>query len=236
MDFETLDTLDRRISDLTSALGDPTRRAIYIAVRESVEPLTTTSVAQLFDIHPNVARHHLDILVDEGFIRVSDKKPKGQTPGRPAKAYETTSKEVSLHFVPRRFELLTEMLLKLLEAIDPADVSQVAEKVGRDYGRHLAAEIGGPDDPGYEEAVRAVARAMTGLGFHMDPDIEGQQLLTSHCPFGETAVDHPEVICSLDRGLVSGLLGALSYRGVPVVIPRRVPEDECVTQVPVTIG
>lgn len=231
-----IETLDRRISDLTSALGDPTRRSIYIAVRESIEPLTTSSVAQLFEIHPNVARHHLDILVEEGFLQVSDRKPKGQAAGRPAKAYETSSKEVSLHFVPRRFELLTEMLLKLLEAIDPADVSAVAEKVGRDYGRKLAAEIGAPDDPGYEDAVQAVARAMTGLGFHMDPDIEGQQLLTSHCPFGETAADHPEVICSLDRGLVSGLLGALHYRGVPVVIPRRVPEDECVTQVPVTIG
>ena len=36
--------------------------------------------------------------------------------------------------------------------------------------------------------------------------------------------------------LVSGLLGALSYSGVPVVIPRREPEEECVTQVPVTIA
>ena len=233
MDF---DTLDRRISDLTSALGDPTRRAIYMAVRESDEPLTTTAVSHIFEIHPNVARHHLDILVEEGFIRVSDRRPKGQTAGRPAKAYETTTKEVSLHFVPRRFELLTEMLLNLLEALGPENVSQVAEKVGRDYGRKLAAEIGTADDPDYEDAVHAVARAMTGLGFYMNPDIEGQQLVTSHCPFGETAVDHPEVICSLDRGLVSGLLGALSYPGVPVVIPRREPEEECVTQVPVTIG
>ncbi|HSO50822.1 MAG TPA: helix-turn-helix domain-containing protein, partial [Acidimicrobiia bacterium] len=55
-------TLDSRISDLTASLGDPTRRAIYIAVRESAEPLTTSNVAALFDIHPNVARHHLDRL------------------------------------------------------------------------------------------------------------------------------------------------------------------------------
>ncbi|HEX6947345.1 MAG TPA: helix-turn-helix domain-containing protein [Acidimicrobiia bacterium] len=231
-----LDTLDRRISDLTSALGDPTRRAIYIAIRESGEPLTATAIAQLFEIHPNVARHHLEILVDEGFIRVSDRRPKGQTAGRPAKAYEATAKEVSVHFVPRRFELLTELLLKLLEALGPEDLPRLAEKVGREYGKKLAAEIGTIDDPNYEEAVQAVARAMTGLGFHINPDIEGRQLVTSHCPFGDTAVDHPEVICSLDRGLVSGLLGALSYNVVPVVIPRREPEEECVTQVPVTIS
>lgn len=233
MDFETL---DRRISDLTSALGDPTRRAIYIAVRESAEPLTTSAVAQLFDIHPNVARHHLDILVDDGYIKVSDRRPKGVTAGRPAKCYEATTKEVSVHFTPRRFDLLTEMLFKVLEAVAPENVAQVAEQVGRTYGEQLASEIGRPDDPGYDEAVRAVARAMTGLGFHMDPDIEGQRLLTSNCPFGETAANHPEVICSLDRGLVSGLLGGMAYPSTPVVIPRREPEDDCVTRVPVTIG
>lgn len=233
MDFQTL---ERRISDLTSALGDPTRRAIYIAVRESAEPLTTTGVSQLFDIHPNVARHHLDILVDEGYIQVSGRRPQGQTPGRPAKAYEATTKEVSLHFAPRRFELLTEMLFKVLEAVAPDNVSEVAEQVGRAYGEQLAAEIGTPHDPGYDGAVQAVAKAMTGLGFHMDTDIEGQRLLTSNCPFGETAANHPDVICSLDRGLVAGLLGGLSYPSIPVLIPRREPEDDCVTRVPVTIG
>ena len=49
-------TLESRISDLTSALGDPTRRAIYIAARESPEPMTTSQVAELFGLHPNVAR------------------------------------------------------------------------------------------------------------------------------------------------------------------------------------
>jgi predicted ArsR family transcriptional regulator len=229
-----LDTLDRRISDLTSALGDSTRRAIYIAIRESAEPLTTTQIAHLFEIHPNVARHHLDILVSEGFIRVSARRPKGQSAGRPAKAYEATEKEISVHFMPRRYEFLTEMLLKLLETLQPENVAEVAEKVGREYGKKLAAEIGTLGDPNYEETVKAVARAMTGLGFHINPDPDSQKLITSHCPFGDTAVDHPDVICSLDRGLVAGLLGALSYNVVPVVIPRRRSEEECVTEVPTT--
>ncbi|MCI0426086.1 MAG: helix-turn-helix domain-containing protein, partial [Actinobacteria bacterium] len=178
-------TLDRHISDLTSALGDPTRRAIYIAVRESPEPLTTSSVAELFEIHPNVARHHLDILVADGFLRVSNRRPKGDaSAGRPAKSYESTNKEVTVHFAPRRFEMLTEMLFKVLDELAPENVSEVAERVGRAYGAQLAAEIGAPEDPGYDGAVQAVASAMTGLGFSMDPDIEGQRLLTTHCPFG----------------------------------------------------
>lgn len=230
-------TLDSRISDLTSSLGDPTRRAIYIAVRESAEPMTTSKVAELFDIHPNVARHHLDRLADDGYLKVSHlRRSGGPGAGRPAKTYEPTSKEVSVHFAPRRFEMLTEMLFEVLAEVAPPNLSEVAEQVGRKYGRELAAEIGAPDDPGYDEAVQAVASAMTGLGFSVDPDVEGQRLLTSHCPFGETATNHPDVICSLDRGIVAGLFGALSVPCNPVVFPHQSQDDDCVTQVPVTIG
>jgi len=230
-------TLDSRISDLTSSLGDPTRRAIYIAIRESAEPMTTSKVAELFDIHPNVARHHLDRLADDGYLKVSHlRRGGGPGAGRPAKTYEPTNKEVSVHFAPRRFEMLTEMLFKVLEEVAPPNVSEIAEQVGRTYGRELAAEIGAPSDPGYDEAVQAVASAMTGLGFSVDPDVEGQRLLTSHCPFGETATNHPDVICSLDRGIVAGLFGALSVPCNPVVFPHQGLDDDCVTQVPVTIG
>jgi predicted ArsR family transcriptional regulator len=230
-------TLDSRISDLTQALGDPTRRAIYIAVRESPEPFTTSQIAELFELHPNVARHHLDRLATDGYLKVSQRQLRGRPgAGRPAKSYEATNKEVTVHFAPRRFEMLVEMLFQVLEELEPENVSEVAEKVGRAYGKQLATEIGVPEDPGYDAAVRAVASAMTGLGFSVDPDVSGERLLTSHCPFGETATSHPEVICSLDQGIVGGLFGALSFQCDPMVIPHRTLDDECVTQVPISIG
>jgi predicted ArsR family transcriptional regulator len=231
-------TLEARISDLTSSLGDPTRRAIYIAVRESAEPMTTSHVARLFGLHPNVARHHLDRLADDGYLKVSHQRSPGTGgpgAGRPAKTYEATAKEVSVHFTPRRFEMLVEMLIRVLDEVAPENLGQVAESVGRRYGEELAAEIGMGDEPGYDEAVQAVASAMTGLGFSVDPDVEGQRLLTSHCPFGEAATSHPEVICSLDRGIVAGMFGALSYECNPVIIPHTALDEDCVTQVPVTI-
>lgn len=230
-------TLDSRISDLTAALGDPTRRGIYIAVRESAEPVTTSKIAKLFDIHQNVARHHLDRLAEDGYLQVSDERPSGsERAGRPAKCYEVTDKEVTVHFAPRRHEMLAEMLFKVIEELDADDVSKIAERVGRRYGEQLASEIGAQSEPGYDEAVQAVATAMTGLGFSMDPDVDGQRLLTSHCPFGETATNHPEVICSLDRGIVTGLFGALSFPCDPVVIPHERLDEDCVTRVPLSIG
>ncbi len=235
MDKKTLDT---RISDLTSALGDPTRRGIYIAVRESNEPLTTSRIAEAFGLHPNVARHHLDRLAADGYLRVSTSRPSGKGgpgAGRPAKSYEATSKEVSVHFAPERSEMLIELLMQVLDRVSSDDLSGIAEEIGREYGKQLAAEIGVEDETGYGEAVQSVAKAMTGLGFAMDPDISGQQLLTSHCPFGEAATNHPEVVCSLDRGIVSGLFGELSAPCEPVLIPHHRPDDDCVTRVPVTL-
>ncbi|HKZ25655.1 MAG TPA: helix-turn-helix domain-containing protein, partial [Acidimicrobiia bacterium] len=79
--------LDRSIGDLTASLGDPTRRAIYIAVRQSAEPVTSSSVAEIFQLHPNVARHHLDRLAADGYLRVTHRRPSGRSgpgAGRPA--------------------------------------------------------------------------------------------------------------------------------------------------------
>lgn len=230
--------LDRSIGDLTSSLGDPTRRAIYIAVRESPEPSTSSAVAKLFAIHPNVARHHLDRLANDGYLRVTRRRPNGRSgpgAGRPAKCYEATQKEIAVHFPARRYDLLAELLFRLVRRISPSGVGPVAEEVGRQYGRELAAEIGTPGDSGYEEAVRAVAKAMSGLGFQTDPDPQGRRLLTSHCPFGDTAVGHPEVVCSLDRGIVTGLLEGLSQTSEPVLRPHSAPTEECITEVPVAI-
>lgn len=230
--------LDRTIGALTSALGDPTRRAIYIAVREAAEPMTTSAVAKLFGIHPNVARHHLDKLAADGYLRVERARPGGRSgpgAGRPAKCYTATSKAIELRFPDQRTDLLVGLLVRLIARIAPDDVATTAEEVGREYGEELAAEIGSPGDDGYEAAVRAVAEAMGGLGFAIDADVDGHRLVTSTCPFGEVAAGYPDVVCSLDRGIVSGLFAGLERDCVPVLHPHA-DADACVTEVPVEIS
>jgi predicted ArsR family transcriptional regulator len=230
--------LDRSIADLAAALGDPTRRGIFLAVRQSPDVVTSTRIAELFSIHPNVARHHLDRLADDGYLRVTHQRRSGRTgpgAGRPAKCYEATSKAISIH-PGRRYDLLVELLVRVLDRVEPEGIANVAEQVGREYGRELAASLGTPDDPGYEEAVEALAKVMGGVGFEVSVDQSGQRLLTSHCPFGEAATGHPEVICSLDRGMVAGIMGVLQHDCQPVVIPHTDLADDCVTEVSVQIG
>ncbi|MEX1044150.1 MAG: helix-turn-helix domain-containing protein [Acidimicrobiia bacterium] len=231
--------LDRTIGDLTSALGDPTRRAIYIAVREAGDPMTSSDVATLFSIHANVARHHLDKLAADGYLRITHRRQNGRSgpgAGRPAKCYESTSKEIDLHFPSRRADVLIELLLRIVARSGVDDLASVAEAVGREYGREVASEIGTPDERGYDEAVKAVAEAMTGVGFHMSPDLDGHRLLTSFCPFGDAATGHPDVVCSLDRGMVGGLFELLSQGCEPVLFPSPSDDEACITEVPVSIN
>ena len=136
----------------------------------------------------------------------------GPGAGRPAKCYEVTDKEIRLQYPARRFDLLADLLVEVLETIDPKKGPEVAEQVGRRYGMKLAAEIGMPTEAGFEAAVAAVARTLTGVGFEASADPDGRSVVYRSCPFGQTAVDHPEVVCALDKGIVTGLLEAFHQK------------------------
>ena len=225
---------DQQFGDLAATLGDTTRRGIYISVREASEPVTASQIANIFAIHTNVARHHLDRLVVDGYLQVTHRRRSGKRgpgAGRPAKHYESTGKEVQVQFPARRYDLLSELLVRVVHRLAPDDAAAIAEEIGHEYGRELAAEIGLPEDSGFDTAVQAVARAMMGVGFDTTAQTGDRMLVTRFCPFGETAVNHPEIVCKIDQGIVKGLLEAAHQDGIPVVSPHSTADDSCVTEV-----
>ncbi len=227
-------TFDQQVGALAASLGDTTRRGIYIAVREAPEPVTVSHIASSFDLHPNVARHHLDRLVTDGWLQVTHRRRtdrRGPGAGRPAKHYEPTSQEVSVQFPARRYDLLAELLVRTLERVAPDDAPRIAEEIGREYGTELAREIGLPEDSGFETAVHAVARTMMGMGFDTEAQPGARTLLTRSCPFGETATNHPEIVCKLDQGIVRGLLAASRQTADVLVTPHLTSDQDCVTDV-----
>ncbi len=226
--------LNQQIGDLAATLGDATRRGIYITVRESVESVTAGQIAELFNIHTNVARHHLDRLVTDGYLQVTRRhrsERRGPGAGRPAKHYETTAKEISLQFPARRYDLLAELLARVIERIAPESAADIAEEIGREYGRELAGEVGLSKDAGFETAINAVARVMMGVGFDTEANTEQRQIVTRFCPFGEAASKHPEIVCKLDQGIVAGLLESANAQGAPVVTPHVDGEDDCLIEI-----
>ena len=76
------------VTAITSAFGDPTRREIYLFAHEQRPTgVTAAEVAERFDLHPNVARHHLDKLAGGGYLEVAVGRTGDAGAGRPSKRY-----------------------------------------------------------------------------------------------------------------------------------------------------
>ena len=214
------------VSAITSAFGDPTRRAVYLFVRDhggADSGVTAAQVARKFDLHPNVARHHLDKLAAGGYVEVTVSRTDGAKAGRPSKHYRSVEK-IELEFPVKSDDLVLSLLGKALAALPATTAQSIAEEVGHEYGEALAAGItgGGDDASGHRSlrsAMQAVADALTAHGFAAHADQRNNQLriITNHCPFGDVAIENP-VICAVDRGMVKGMLKSLYGDSEPVTV------------------
>ncbi len=223
------------VSSITSAFGDPTRREIYLFVhRRSLDQsgATAVEVAQAFDLHPNVARHHLDKLASGGHVEVALGRGGGGA-GRPSKRYSCPRPDMSLELAIRHDDLLVTLLARSLTLL-PDDVAEaMAEEVGIEYGARLAANSGADLHRSLRAALAAVAEALSAHGF--DARAEGNRgelrIVSGHCPFGDAAIENP-VICAVDRGLVRGMLGALyGATGAETRASLPMGDHRCVTAV-----
>ncbi|MEY2461991.1 MAG: hypothetical protein QOH64_129 [Acidimicrobiaceae bacterium] len=227
------------VTAITSAFGDPTRRDIYLHVRDADHGVTAAEVAECFELHPNVARHHLDKLAGGGYVEVAVDRLEGAGAGRPSKRYRVVEKNIALELPVRHDDLLVTLLGKALSMLPREQAEVMAEQVGIEYGRAMAASIGasGTDAEGathsFRSALHVVADALTAHGFAAHAEKRGSELriVSEHCPFGDAAIEHP-VICAVDRGLVKGMLAAL-YGDTSPATESSLPmgDDRCVTAV-----
>jgi predicted ArsR family transcriptional regulator len=237
VDREPLNPTDfaSAVTAITSAFGDPTRRAIYLFAHEAPEGVTASAVAERFDLHPNVARHHLDKLAAGGYLEVAVARGAGRGAGRPSKHYKAVTPTISLDIAVRHDDIMISLLGKALSRLGPEVAAEIAEEVGVEYGRHMASAMGssGEGQRSFRSALHAVADALSAHGFAAHAEQQGDQLriVSDHCPFGDTAIEHP-VICAVDRGMVAGMLESL-YGATTAEIESSVAlgGDQCVTAV-----
>jgi len=228
------------VTALTSAFGDPTRREIYLFAREVDPGVTAAEVAQRFDLHPNVARHHLDKLASGGYLEVAVARSSPSGAGRPSKHYRATAKDVGLEIPVRHDDVLVLLLGRALSMLPADEAEAMAEEVGEEYGRLLAAQMGdlGESQRSITSALHSVADALTAHGFaaHAEKRNNELQIVSHHCPFGEAVTANP-VICAVDRGMVRGLVSGLLHISpdeTPVTLQttsRARGDRECITAV-----
>ncbi len=236
----TADEFNSVVSAVTNAFGDPTRREIYLFARDAgAAGVTAGAVAEHFELHPNVARHHLEKLTGGGYLVVEIAKPAvdGSTraAGRPSKRYLAGPLDATLALPLKHDDLLGGLLARALDALGPAQAEALADEVGFEYGTTLASRM----DPteghrSVRAALTAVADALTAHGFaaHTEARDGGLAIVSECCPFGETAQQYPHVVCALDRGMIRGMLAGLYGETSPQFETSR-PDggDHCVARV-----
>jgi predicted ArsR family transcriptional regulator len=222
------------VAAVTSAFGDPTRRDIYLHAR-SADGVTASEVAERFELHPNVARHHLDKLAAGGYVEVFLDRPGSGGAGRPSKRYRAAARDTGLEeFHVRSEDIMIRLLGRALAMVPPEAAEAMAEEVGEEYGRSLAAHMApGDGHRSLRSALHAVAEALTAHGYsaHAEPRAGTIAIVSELCPFGDTAVQNP-VLCAVDRGMVRGMLAGLYGDTAPTTASSRAHGDvSCVTVV-----
>ena len=135
----------------------------------------------------------------------------------------------------RHDDILVSLLGRALAMLPSEAAERMAEEVGIEYGKAMAAAI----DPSethrsYQGALHAVADALSAHGFAARAESDGDeyQIVAQNCPFGDAVVEHP-VICAVDRGIVQGMLGFLhgGTAGTDTASSKPRGDEVCVTLV-----
>jgi predicted ArsR family transcriptional regulator len=195
---------------LLRALGEPTRRDVYLKVQQAGRPLSRVEVAERLGIARRLAAFHLDKLAAEGLLDVHYARPPdrvgGPGAGRPAKWYRPSELQIDVTIPPRRTDLAARIMASALEQIAPHGAPrQVLLDHARACGRALA-EAGPPD----------LLDLLTEIGYEPVHRPDGTVELRN-CPFHPAVRAAPDTTCSMNLSLLAGLTDAQQpqrYEGV----------------------
>ena len=176
-----------------------TRQQILSILRETGQA-TVDSLATALDLTPITVRHHLSILLGEGYLTAQQVRRKV---GRPHYVYSLTEKASDLF--PQGYHLLTARLLEELKSMIGEDGTRVLLARLADK---LAATIGSQvEERTIEDRLDQAARLLVAEGFlaRWEKADDGYILYELNCPYRRVIERHPEV-CTMDQHFLSTVL------------------------------
>jgi predicted ArsR family transcriptional regulator len=190
-----------RETELHRALADDRRRQLVEELRGAREGLDVQALARRLGLHENTVRWHLGVLAGAGIVESQPARRAGR--GRPRILYSLSRSAAA----PGRdeYRLLATILAGAASEQEGGPVG--AESAGRAWGRYLVRRPQPLASVSAEEAVEEVVRLLDEQGFV--PDADGTDVHMHRCPFHDLAEQHPDVVCAVHRGLISGALEEL---------------------------
>ena len=136
-------------------LAVPTRAGIYRRLRTEGQPFSARDVAEMFGLHANVARNHLDQLADAGLVVTGRRKHPGG--GRPAKVYVAREQAAPQRTVtvPSGSQLAVHTVVQLIAGL-PEHREKLA-LLAEEQGRKLVSATAGRADARDFEAAAVIA-------------------------------------------------------------------------------
>lgn len=171
-----------------AALNDPIRRALFLCVAESPEPVSREQAATVVGVQKALAAFHLDKLAEEGLLEFEFKRLTGRSgpgAGRPAKLYRRSERQIDLSLPKREYDLAGVLLAEAIEAAELSGraVRDELERSSYAFGCGLgerAKERAGPRAPKRKQRD-ALFEVLEEHGF--EPRAIGSDVVLANCPF-----------------------------------------------------
>jgi predicted ArsR family transcriptional regulator len=214
-------------------LASPARRSIVEALRAhrpvagevDAGGMTAAQLGRQLGLHPTTVRFHTDRLEAAGLVTSHLTTAFGV--GRPRKVYAAAPVVAEGDRVAR-LERLTRLLTESYESdLTPA-------QAGDQWARsHVDRQADAPaTSPGaWLARLGRLVDVLDQWGYTVDLTTTDQgrscRIDLTACPFRELARSHPDVVCGIHEGLLSGVLGQLGETEVEVTLRPFVGPDLC---------
>jgi predicted ArsR family transcriptional regulator len=189
--------------EIHKALADDTRYRLYRYLRLSGRPVPVRELATRLGLHANTIRPHLRRLVEAGLV-ASETRRGSSAVGRPQTVYTAVPMG---NREGRDYRLLADILATLITG---TRARTGAESLAREWGDYLMTRHAPP--PGARRPgpnLAALREALAEAGF--DPRFRRREnrsveIALRGCPFRDLLEEHRELVCTVHRGLLEGML------------------------------
>lgn len=181
-------------------LTQPTRARIFALLGELKEAVGTDDLATRLGLHPNGVRVHLERLREAGLV---ERRQERAGRGRPGDRWTVAPGAQPSGQPPSAYASLAVWLARAIPA-GPTRLREV-ERTGREIGRELAPK-------GSDDAVEGLRQTFAALGFQPAMKVKtdgGLSCRLENCPYRDSVRENADVVCTLHRGITTGVLEKL---------------------------